>query len=149
MYKCSDPPPRALLQYSNVYKWIYMCIEKKKKKIIIQYGSPGRVQLPPGMGLAAVAQGLDDLYNCTSGPVAPSSWSTSYRMSQETWSNPFSRSTKHMQTVWANLPSNYLKRVNIKRINNWSNSFSQIHQLRIKLQGPLPFTAAWSTSLMN
>lgn len=45
-----------------------MCIEKKKKKRIIQYGSPGRVQLPPGMGLAAVAQGLDDLYNCTSGP---------------------------------------------------------------------------------
>lgn len=40
-----------------------MCTEKKKKKINIQYGSPGRVQLPPGMGLAAVAQGLDDLYN--------------------------------------------------------------------------------------
>lgn len=47
-----------------------MCIEKKKKKKRnIQYGSPGRVQLPPGV--AAVAQGLDDLYNCTSGSVAP------------------------------------------------------------------------------
>lgn len=139
VYKCSDRPPRVLLQYSNVYKWIYKCAYKKRRRKEIFNMAASSQE-----GFAAVAQGLDVLYNCTSGPVAPSSWSTSYRISQETWSNPFSRSTKHMQTVWANFPSNYLKRVNIKRINNWSNSFSQIHQLGIKLQWPLPLTAARS-----